>query len=79
MRSVVRGIFLPVRRCREYTGGEKVNIWHGKRFSRAFLWDEVPATDLTKEVRELDLPAYFFQGVYDYTTSFTEARGDSCI
>lgn len=31
-------------------------------------------TDLSKQVPELDLPVYFFEGIYDYTCSYTEAR-----
>jgi pimeloyl-ACP methyl ester carboxylesterase len=32
------------------------------------------ATDLSIQVPELDIPVYFFGGIYDYTCSFTEAR-----
>ena len=32
------------------------------------------ATDLTKQVPELDLPVYFFEGIYDYTCSYTVAK-----
>jgi pimeloyl-ACP methyl ester carboxylesterase len=31
-------------------------------------------TDLTKKVPELKLPVYFFEGIYDYTCSYMEAK-----
>jgi pimeloyl-ACP methyl ester carboxylesterase len=32
------------------------------------------STDLTKQVTELDLPVYFFHGIYDYTVSYALAK-----
>jgi len=32
------------------------------------------ATDLTKQVTELQIPIYFFHGIYDYTDSYTLAK-----
>ncbi len=32
------------------------------------------STDLSKEVTELSIPVYFFEGVYDYTCSYTLAK-----
>jgi pimeloyl-ACP methyl ester carboxylesterase len=74
MRSVVTGIFLRSWLSREYTFGEKLNLWRGKRFSKALLWDDLIATDLTQTVTALDLPVYFFHGRYDYTVSYAEAK-----
>jgi pimeloyl-ACP methyl ester carboxylesterase len=74
MKSVVTGVFLRSWLSRDYTVGEKVDIWRGKFFSKAILWDEFIATDLTQQVTELDLPVYFFHGIYDYTASYTEAK-----
>jgi pimeloyl-ACP methyl ester carboxylesterase len=77
MKSVVSGIFLPSWQFREYTLREKVNLWRGKLFSRSHnfnLWDKMQATDLTKQVTELDLPVYFFSGIYDYTVNYTMAQ-----
>ena len=63
MRSVVTGLFLPSWAFREYTLGEKVKLWRGKRFSRRFgLWDQMQATDLSALVTELEVPAYFLHG-----------------
>ena len=40
----------------------------------SLLWKTMLATDLAKQVPELKLPVYFFEGVYDYTVSYTEAK-----
>ena len=75
MNSVITGIFLPSLASREYTVIEKVNIWRAKsQYGVSFLWDKMIATDLAKEVPQLDLPVYFFHGIYDYTCSYTEAK-----
>ncbi len=35
---------------------------------------DITTTDLSIEVPELKLPVYFFEGIYDYTCSCTEAK-----
>jgi pimeloyl-ACP methyl ester carboxylesterase len=73
--SVPVGIFLRSLRCREYTIGEKINLWRGKAASGvATLWREMISTDLTSGVRDLAIPVYFFHGVEDYTVSYVEAK-----
>lgn len=74
MRSVITGVFLPSWLFREYTLGEKIGLWRGKFTSMRLLRDAVFATDLSKNVRELDLPVYFFHGIFDQTVSYTLAR-----
>ena len=75
MRSVISGIFLPSLICPEYTLIEKVNMWRGKsRSGISILWANILTTDLSKQVPELKLPVYFFEGIYDYTCSYTEAK-----
>ena len=75
MHSVITGIFLPSLTCREYTLIEKVNMWRGKsRSGISILWANILTTDLSKQVPELKLPVYFFEGIYDYTCSYTEAK-----
>lgn len=75
MNSVITGIFLPSLTSREYTLGEKINMWRGKsRSGISIIWDKIISTDLSKQVLELDLPVYFFEGIYDYTCSYTEAK-----
>ena len=74
MSSVITGVFIPVWQCRAYTMREKVDIWRGLAYSRGFLWDDFIATDLMNTVHSLDLPVYFFQGIYDYTANHALAR-----
>jgi pimeloyl-ACP methyl ester carboxylesterase len=75
MRSVITGLFLPSWRLPGYTLREKANLWRGKLFSRRFgLWNEMLASDLTKGVPALRLPAYFFHGRHDYTVSYVLSK-----
>jgi pimeloyl-ACP methyl ester carboxylesterase len=74
MRSVVTGMLLRSLLCREYTLSEKINLWRGKFFSSGQLWNTQLATDLAKKATRLDIPVYFFHGVYDYTVSYPLAK-----
>jgi pimeloyl-ACP methyl ester carboxylesterase len=75
MDSVVTGLFLPSLRFREYTLTEKVKLWRAKFSSGvSILWDKAIATDLSNELPELELPVYFFHGIYDYTVSYALAK-----
>lgn len=54
---------------------EKVNMWRGKSQSGvSWLWETILATDLTGQVPELNIPVYFFHGIYDYTVSYILAK-----
>ena len=78
MKSVISGLFLPSWRFREYTLAEKVNLWRGKIFSARSefgLWDAMLATDLREAVPELEIPAYFIHGRFDYTCAYPLAKG----
>jgi pimeloyl-ACP methyl ester carboxylesterase len=75
MKSVITGIFLPSWRFRGYSLQEKVNLWRGRAFSRSFgLWDEFLRIDLRTTVPALQIPVYFLEGKYDYTTVTSLAR-----
>ncbi len=75
MNSVITGILLPSLKFREYTFGEKVNLWRGKsRSGVSIMWDAMLTTDLSQKVTELAVPVYFCQGIYDYTCSYTLAK-----
>ncbi len=75
MRSVVRGIFLPVILSRAYTLVEKINLWRGKwSTSSTAMWNEILATDLTFKVPAIDLPVFFMSGRYDFTVSYDLAK-----
>ncbi|HLO28256.1 MAG TPA: alpha/beta hydrolase [Anaerolineales bacterium] len=75
MNSVVTGIFFPSLQNRDYTLTEKMHLWRGKASSGiATLWPEMAATELSKQVTKLEIPVYFFEGIYDYTCSYTLAK-----
>ncbi|MDP3914016.1 MAG: alpha/beta hydrolase [Bacteroidota bacterium] len=76
MKSVISGVFWPVMLNREYTLAEKINIWRGKSFTTKTigLWNKLVATDLATKVQELNIPVYFFHGIYDYTVSYKLAK-----
>jgi pimeloyl-ACP methyl ester carboxylesterase len=75
MLSVITGILLPSLTSQDYTFLEKVNMWRGKSHSGvSMLWDTMLSTDLTKQTPKLDIPVYFFDGIYDYTVSYTLAK-----
>jgi pimeloyl-ACP methyl ester carboxylesterase len=75
MKSVVSGIFLRSLVSRDYTLREKINLWHGKASSGvSCLWKEMLATDLNKHLTRLEIPTYFFEGIYDYTCIYTLAK-----
>lgn len=72
MHSVITGIFFPSLRCTVYTPTERINIWRGKAFAQTTpvglgcaqfnAFDAVPT---------LDIPIYFFAGIYDYTCCYS--------
>lgn len=75
MKSVITGIFLPSLLFRQYTLSEKISLWRAKsRSGVSTLWKTNLATDLSSIVTDLDIPVYFFHGIYDYTVSYTLAR-----
>jgi pimeloyl-ACP methyl ester carboxylesterase len=75
MNSIITGMFLPSLTCREYTLTEKVNLWRAKaRSGVSVLWDTMLVTDISKKVTEINIPIYFFHGIYDYTVSYPLAK-----
>jgi pimeloyl-ACP methyl ester carboxylesterase len=75
MGSIIRGVILPSLTCRDYTFTEKINLWRGKARAGVHpLWNTILATDLSKQVPELEIPVYFFHGIYDYTVSYNLAN-----
>jgi pimeloyl-ACP methyl ester carboxylesterase len=74
MHSVVTGIMLPSFQFREYTVGEKFNLWRAKSQSGvSTMWNEMMVVDLSRDVTKLDVPVYFLEGRYDYTVNYTLA------
>lgn len=74
MKSAITGVFLPSLLCRDYTIIEKMNIWRGKIFSDGLLWNRMLETDLTAKVTSVDIPVYFFHGIYDYTVTLSGTK-----
>ncbi len=75
MDSVITGILVPSWLSRQYTLGEKFNLWAGKsRSGVSILWNEMMAADLSKQVTVLAVPVYFFEGIYDYTCNYGLAK-----
>jgi pimeloyl-ACP methyl ester carboxylesterase len=74
MRSIFFGLLLPSLLMREYTLGEKINLWRSKISSDNPLWNTQLSTDLAKQVTRLAIPVYFIHGVYDYTVSYPLAK-----
>ena len=74
MKSIVTGLLLRSLLNCEYTLSEKIGMWRGKIFSSSLMWNTQLSTDLTKKVTLLEVPVYFFHGVYDYTVSYPLAR-----
>ena len=76
MRSVVSGMFIPSLTFKEYTLKEKFNLWRGKAAAGVHpLWESILATDLSRQVNRAEIPVYFLHGRYDYTVSYTLAKG----
>jgi pimeloyl-ACP methyl ester carboxylesterase len=75
MKSVITGIFFPSLENREYSLREKLNMWRAKsRAGISIMWTNIMSTDLSQKVPELKIPVYFFEGIYDYTCSYSEAK-----
>jgi pimeloyl-ACP methyl ester carboxylesterase len=50
-------------------------MWLGKAASGvSVLWGEMLATNLAERVTRLEVPAYFFHGIHDYTVSYQLAK-----
>lgn len=75
MRSVLGGVLLQSFLSRQYTLREKINMWRAKAAGGvSVVWDEMLTTDMNTRVPELRIPVYFFEGVYDYTCSYSGAK-----
>ncbi len=61
--------------AKEYTLSEKLYfITKQSMFSITHLWDELMASDFSKEITRVEVPVYIFQGIYDYQTPYTVAE-----
>jgi len=74
MDSIVTGLLIPSFKFREYTLGEKINLWRGKVAYGSTTFNAQLKTDITKVVPEVKIPVYFFHGNYDYTVNYKLAK-----
>lgn len=59
---------------RGYTLGEKLKFPMGNALSLKYMWDLVLQMDLIKQVPDLKIPVYIFQGKHDYQVSYKVAK-----
>lgn len=72
INSVITGIFLPSLRCKVYTQLERINIWRGKNFvATSPVTSDGRQFNAFIEVPCLEIPIYFFGGIYDYTCCYS--------
>jgi pimeloyl-ACP methyl ester carboxylesterase len=75
MRSVASGIFFPSLTFRGYTIPEKIRLWRAKiRNGVHVVWSRSLFVDMSELVPSLEIPAYFLEGVFDYTCSYDLAK-----
>ncbi|MBX3001472.1 MAG: alpha/beta hydrolase [Caldilineaceae bacterium] len=75
MKSIITGILIPSWLSREYTLGEKLNLWRGKaQGGVSILFETMQRTDLSRQVTDFHLPIYFMSGVFDYTCNYTLSK-----
>jgi pimeloyl-ACP methyl ester carboxylesterase len=76
MKSVVTGIFLPVMANNAYTFSERINIWKAKSmyYHKTNLWEVISKTIISDKITSIDIPVYFFHGIYDYTVNYSLAK-----
>lgn len=71
MRSVIKGIFLPVWACRAYTLMEKYKLWKAKILflPGTTLKTQTLEINFAKAYPELQIPVFFVCGKYDLTVN----------
>lgn len=76
MRSVFKGIFLPVWNCRAYTLKEKYTIWKSKIgfLPKTNLKTETLTTNFIELYPKIDIPIYFISGKYDLTVNIDVSK-----
>jgi pimeloyl-ACP methyl ester carboxylesterase len=74
MKTIEGGVFFPSWFSKQFTLGEKINLWKGKVFCASNLRKDVFATDLREKVTKLDIPLYFISGKYDYTVNYNLSK-----
>ena len=72
MKSVITEIFFPMLKCTVYSPTERINIWRGKAFAQKLeIAKEAWNFNAFEEIKEIEIPIYFFAGKYDYTCCYS--------
>jgi len=76
MKSIIKDVFYPVWMCRAYTLREKFNIWYSKFsfINKSGLREQVLNSDIPAKFPKIDIPVYFFSGLYDLTVNKNLAK-----
>ena len=66
----ISGLLLSFFTSPEYSISDGLNslMMKGLFFSVSAMWDEINDIDITKEIRSIKVPVYFFEGKYDMAT-----------
>ena len=71
MKSVISGIFFPSLKMKEFTLGERINIWKAKIATENSPVDKDSFNfNAFDTIKKIEVPIYVFAGVYDYTTTY---------
>lgn len=75
MDSVVTGVCFASLKYKEYSIPEKMNLWRGRIFSRKG-WELNGGHDAftIENGMKVEIPVYFFSGIYDYTVNYNLAK-----
>lgn len=78
MKSVALGVFFASFFSKTYSFKETVNLWRGRALLRR---SELETTKLSEQwnfrnkITKVNVPVYFFSGVYDYTVNYKLVKG----
>ena len=70
MNSVINIFFLSLK-CKVYSPIERINIWRGKAFEQKNSQIKAKYFNAFEEIKEIEVPIYFFAGKYDYTCCYS--------
>lgn len=72
MKSVITEIFFPTLKCTVYSPTERINIWRGKAYAQKLeIAKDAWNFNAFEEIKEIEIPIYFFAGKYDYTCCYS--------
>ncbi|MDF2674433.1 MAG: hypothetical protein K0R09_2701 [Clostridiales bacterium] len=69
-KKLFREIAMYLLSSQEYSLFDSLKFFKGNKFSTKYMWSALMSFDLSKEVPEIKIPAYFCIGLHDYNTPF---------